>query len=204
MFLCTPTQAPPEVLNVLFKGDEDSGEDRALSFLKLTDLLDFQQAITGYKVVYDDPDIRTLLFQSTGFWIGGKKTAEVGRVQIWNPRRLERLVPKVRTPGVESFQRQQSATTGSSSPVSVAKTVSTAHSSIVSSSQVSSAKTVSTANTSFVENKDTVSYNFELPRLPIAVFYLQAEKNNNCDMSFLMIQCAYTGNDPKDKSEPSS
>lgn len=164
---------PPDILNVIFKGDQDSGEDRALSFLKLTDLLDFQQAITGYKVVYDDPDIRTLLFQSTGFLSIGKKTAEVGRVQIWNPRRLERLVSKVRSPGVDSYQRRQSATTGSSSPTSVAKTFSTAH-------------------TSFVENKDTVSYKFELPRLPIAVLYLQAEKSTKCDMSFLMIQCTYT------------
>lgn len=163
----------PEVLNVTFKGDDDSGEDRALSFLKLTDLLDFQQAITGYKVVYDDPDIRTLLFQSTGFLKSGKKTGEVGRVQIWSPRRLERLVPKVRSPVDDSFEHRQSATTGSSSPTSVAKTFSTAH-------------------TSFVENKDTVSYKFELPRLPTAVLYLQAEKSNKCDMSFLMIQCRYT------------
>ena len=166
---------PPDNLNVIFKGDQDLGEDRALSFLKLTDLLDFQQAITGHKVVFDDPDIRTLLFQSTGFWSKGEKTAEVGRVQIWNPRRLERLVPKVRSPSGDSLQRRQSATTGSSSPASVTKTFSTAH-------------------TSFVENKDldqTISYEFELPRLPIAVFYLQTDKSSESNMSFLMIQSTY-------------
>lgn len=163
-------KSQPDVLNIVFKGDEDSGEDRALSFLKLTDLLAFQQAITGYKVVFDDPDIRTLLYQATGVLSSGKRTAEIGRIQIWNPRRLERRIPQVRSPALSSSPHQGSVTSGSSSATSMAKTFSTAH-------------------TSPVEQKGTMSYNFELPRLPIAVLYLQAEKNDRCAMTFLTIDC---------------
>ena len=163
-------KSSPEALNVVFRGDESAGEDTALSFLKLKDLLDFQQAITGYKVVFDEPDIKTLLFQASGLF-GGKKTAEVGRIQIWNPRRLERRIPQVQSRGVEYSRHQRSPTMGSSIALSVAKTFSTAH-------------------TSPVENEDMTSYKFELPSLPILVLYLKSEGNDEDEMSFLSIHCA--------------
>ncbi|KAL9131579.1 MAG: hypothetical protein Q9217_000536 [Psora testacea] len=158
----------PEAFNIVFRGDESAGEDTALRFLKLKDMLDFQQAITAYKVVFDEPDIRTLLFQATGFF-SGKKTAEVGRIQIWNPRRLERCIPQAQIHAAEFSQHRWSVTTGSSTALSVSKTFSTAH-------------------TSPVATKDTISYSFELPGLPILVFYLKAEDSDNDELSFLTIQ----------------
>lgn len=65
----------PDALNIVFKGDESLGSAISLSFLKLRgmeskipvlgilyclltkyilDLLDFQQAVSGYRVAYDE------------------------------------------------------------------------------------------------------------------------------------------------------
>ena len=68
-------RSTPDALNIVFKGDKSHGSAISLSFLKLKgreskgqvldiyhclltnynlDLLDFQQAISGYKVAYDE------------------------------------------------------------------------------------------------------------------------------------------------------
>lgn len=157
-----------QALNLAFRGDEGAGKDTAISFLNLRDLLDFQQAITGYKVVLGEPDIKALIYQVSGLF-GGKKTTESGRVQLWTPRRLERRIPHAQSPGIGSPNQGLSATTASSTAVSTAKTFSTSH-------------------TSPVESENTLSYNFELPGFPILVLYLQVEKNTTDRMNLLVIQ----------------
>lgn len=68
-------RSTPDALNIVFKGDKSLGSAISLSFLKLKgmkskcqvlgilyylltksdlDLLDFQQAVSGYKVTYDE------------------------------------------------------------------------------------------------------------------------------------------------------
>lgn len=68
-------RSTPDALNIVFKGDKSHGSAMSLSFLKLKgmkgkgqvlgilfclltksnlDLLDFQQAVSGYKVAYDE------------------------------------------------------------------------------------------------------------------------------------------------------
>ena len=159
----------PKALNIVFRGDESAEQDTALSFLKLQDVLDFQQAITAYKVVFNESNIKTLLFQATGL-MSGKKMAEIGRIQIWYPRRLERCIPQPQSPGRESSHQRWSVNTGSSTAFSEDKTLWT---------MVSSP----------VETADTTSYNFEMPSLPILVLFLKAEQSGKDEMSFLTVQC---------------
>ena len=147
-------------LNAVFRGDESAGESTSLSFIKLLDLLAFQQAITSYKVVFDCRDIQTCLLNASGYFGRGKTVNEAGRLQIWNPNRLEKLPPQTQSPGVASPQQHRSEFSGSSSTLSVPDTIYTAH-------------------TSPVVDKDTMSYNFQLPGLPILVLYLSAGKNKN-------------------------
>lgn len=172
---CVPLYASPkstpDALNFVFRGEIDAEEDTALSFLRLKDLLDFQQAITGHKVVFDQPDIKTLLYQASGLF-GGKKIAEAGRFQIWVPKRLEKRIPQTQQSGANASHHRSSVASGSTTAVSVAKTFSTTH-------------------TSPVEDKDTMSYNFEMPGMPMLVLYLRSEGNDDEEMSFLTIQRAF-------------
>lgn len=161
-------QSSPRAMNVIFRGDQTSSEDTALMFLKMTELLDFQQAITGYKVVLDDADVATHGYQSTGVFTG-KHSREVGRIQIWQPRRLEKRFPKINHEPKNASQQRLSVTSGSSTAPSVATTF-------------------STACTTPVETGTITSFSFELPSLPIIVLFLRPEKDGAKEMSLLALQ----------------
>ena len=173
-----------DVLNVSFRGNDSAGEPTALSFLKLKDLLDFQQAITSYRVVFDMPDIQTSLLIASGYIGRGKPIEETGRIQIWAPRRLEKRSPQRQPSGVASPLHQGSEFSDSSNTLSV--------------------KIFSTAHTSPVMDENTMSWSFQLPELPILVLYLKGAKSNKSktgakddsgqddEMSYLTIQSTVT------------
>ena len=164
-------KSSPRAMNVIFRGDESSSEDNALMFKKMTELLDFQQAITGYKVILDDADIRTHSFKSTGVFTG-KHFRDVGRIQIWQPRRLEKRFPKINYELKNASQQGFSVTSGSSTALSVAHTF-------------------STACTTPVEANNVTSFNFELPTLPMIVLFLRPEKDASKEMSLLALQSIF-------------
>ena len=164
-----PLYASPNSLatamNIVFRGDESTQEDTALSFLNMNDLLKFQQAITGYRVVLDDADISTHLYKSTGVF-SGKWNSEVGRLQIWSPRQMEKPI------AANVSQQRLSVTTASSNALSVAKSFHTAY-------------------TSPVTSQDVTSVKFELPSVPLLIFYLKPESSQGNDMSLLTIQSSF-------------
>ncbi|KAG8528528.1 uncharacterized protein KY384_007446 [Bacidia gigantensis] len=113
----------PKTYNVAFRGDERAQAEKGFIFEGLQDLLDFQQAITANKVVFDKSTVRTRLFQPTSCF-SSNHIKGAGRIQIWFPKRLE---PRFSRP--QLFNRemsQRSITTRSSNALSVPKTFMTA------------------------------------------------------------------------------
>lgn len=115
-------------------------------------------------------DVKTLTYTSTSIF-RGKQTAERGRVQIWNPRRLERRRPND-SQGVDFSKQRESVVTGSLAP----------------STAPSMARSFTTSYTSAVINETTTGFNFEMPSLPILVFYLRADEPGKEEMSFLTVE----------------
>lgn len=97
-----------------------------------------------------------------------KKTWERGRVQIWNQRQLERPAPAYPN-SPDSWKQRRSVATGSSTAPSVTRSFSTAY-------------------TSPVETMGSSSVSFQMPGLPILVFYLAPSASNSEELSFLRIQ----------------
>lgn len=108
-----------------------------------------------------------MTYVSTGLF-GSKQAREHGRLQIWNPRLLERLGPDIQQGG-NSSKHRRSVATGSSTAPSVAKSFSTAH-------------------TSPVQSEGSTSFNFQIPGLPILVFYLEPDAGDKNEVSFLSLQ----------------
>ena len=111
-------------------------------------------------------DNQVITYLSPGLF-GGKSTRERGRVQIWQPRILERPRPDNQQGG-DSSKHRKSVATGSSTAVSFAKTFSTAH-------------------TSPVQSEGFTSYNFLIPGLPMLVLYLEPDANGKENVSFLSL-----------------
>lgn len=168
--------------------------DHLLSAFGL-DLLDFQQAITGYKVVYEGyvlfqtrtiihadlkyrKDIKTLIY-TAGLFSRGKKTAERGRLQIWNPRRLERAQPS-NGQFADMSKHRRSVATGSTGPSTAPSTA------------LSLAKSFTTSYTFPITTENTTGFNFEMPGLPILVFYLRADESGKEEMSFLSVESEFS------------
>ena len=112
-------------------------------------------------------DVKVLSYVSTGLF-RGRQTSERGRMQIWNPRQLEGIGPKSPQVG-DPTRRRRSVATGSSTAPSLVKSI-------------------STADTSSVQTRDSVGISFQLPGLPMLVFYLEPDKPGDDSVSFLTIQ----------------
>ncbi len=101
-------------------------------------------------------------------FISGRQTLERGRVQIWNPRPLEYSSPLMQDMGGSRHHRKSFAT-GSSSTPSLGKSINTLH-------------------TSPVESEGCSSVSFQLPGVPILVFYVGPDRMDNKEMSFLALE----------------
>lgn len=156
-----------QAFNVTFSGNEGVSANRAFVFLKLQDVLDFQQAITGYKIAFDRSNIKSLLFQSTSCFTS-RKIKGTGRIQIWFPKRLERRVQRPQLPQHELSSRQSTTTR--------------------SSNVLSASRTFTTAMTSLPDDDDLKGYYQEDPKLSVLVFYLKEDNNRGGGMSLMAIQ----------------
>ncbi|KAN0075078.1 hypothetical protein V8E54_007689 [Elaphomyces granulatus] len=72
---------PAEPQTIRFRTDSRSPLYRSLTFYQLKDMFEFQQAITGYKVVHDDARVLTTSQQSK--LLGGRRRQDFCRLQIW-------------------------------------------------------------------------------------------------------------------------
>lgn len=113
-------------------------------------------------------DVKILTYTSTGMF-RGKQTREQGRVQIWNPRRLERPRPANSQGGDFSKHRNSVATVSPSFATSMARSFATSY-------------------TSEAISDTTTAFNFEMPGLPILVFYLRADEPGKEEMSLLSVE----------------
>lgn len=113
-------------------------------------------------------DVKILTYTSTGLF-RGKQTLEQGRLQIWNPKRLERPRPN-NSQGGDFSKHRNSVATGSSSYAP------------------SMARSFATSYTSEAISETTTAFNFEMPSLPILVFYLRADEPGNEKMGLLSIE----------------
>ncbi|KAL1648358.1 hypothetical protein SLS58_002111 [Diplodia intermedia] len=100
------------VLNVKFKSDKESANGISPSFGKQSDLLKFQEIITGYKTVFYLGDLEVESHNSTRFSLGGTMSKEKGKVQIWQKKRL------VQQPSEQGSQSSTSSPTDPIVPVS--------------------------------------------------------------------------------------
>lgn len=166
-----PWYANPEsssqAFNVTFSGNEGVSANRAFVFLKLQDVLDFQQAVTGYKVAFDRSNIKSLLFQSTSCFTS-RRIRGTGRIQIWFPKRLERRVQRPQLPQLE-LSSPHSTTTRSSNVLSASRTF-------------------TTACTSLPDDDDLKGYYQEDPKLSMLVFYLKEDNSREGRMFLMAIQ----------------
>lgn len=112
-------------------------------------------------------DVKTLTFTSRSRFRGGKQTRERGRVQIWNPRRLECLRPNNSQGGDFPIPRK-SVRTGSFA-LSITSSM---------------ARSFASSYTSSVMAETTTGFNFEMPSTPMLVFYLRADEPGKHEMSF--------------------
>ena len=160
----SPNSAP-QAFNVTFRCDERIQAEQALVFLKLPDLLDFQNAITAYKVAFDKSNIKARLFQSTGYF-SSRKTVASGRIQIWFPKRLE---PRIQRPQVvnKDLSHRSSVITRRSNALSVPETF-------------------MTACTSSTDIDDVIGYHFDIPKYSMLVLYLKEDDNNNQEGMFIL------------------
>lgn len=120
-------------------------------------------------------DVKTLTYTSTSMF-RGKKKLERGRVQIWNPKRLERHPPD-NSQGRDFSKHRKSVGTGSLAAGSLnLSTVS------------STARRFATSYSSTAMTETTTGFNFEKPSSPLLIFYLRADEVDKMDMSFLSIE----------------
>lgn len=113
-------------------------------------------------------DIKTITYTSASLF-RGKQISERGRVQIWNPKRLE--CPQLVNGPVDSSLHRRSVTTMSTVP-SLAPSMGK--------SFLISPKSALSEN--------VMGFSFEMPGLPILVFYLRSDNSDKEEMSFLSIE----------------
>lgn len=112
------------------------------------------------------PDVKLLTYVSTGLW-GGKQTVERGRIQIWTPRPLEPALTSTRA-NRDTRQHRKSVVSASSNALS-------------------SGNSFTTLVTSPFETEDSSSVGFQMPGVPILVFFVGPERINSEEMSFLTL-----------------
>ncbi|KAH8649407.1 hypothetical protein BGZ60DRAFT_520732 [Tricladium varicosporioides] len=78
----TWTSPSSEPQTILFRVDSISPVYRVLAFHQNKDLFEFQQAITGYKVVHDD--IRVLVTSQESKLLRGTRRQDLCRLQLWS------------------------------------------------------------------------------------------------------------------------
>lgn len=111
-------------------------------------------------------DVKLLTYVSTGLW-GGKQTVERGRIQIWTPRPLEPSLPSTQD-NHDSRQHRKSVVTASSNALSFGNSF-------------------TTLVTSPVETEDASSVSFQMPGVPIIVFFVGPDRIDSETMSFLTL-----------------
>lgn len=111
-------------------------------------------------------DVKLLTYVSTGLF-GGKQTVERGRIQIWTPRPLEPSLPSTQDKGATQHHRQSVVT--------------------ASSNAFSFGNSFTTLVTSPVETEDSSSVSFQMPGVPILVFFVGPDKDDGEQMSFLTL-----------------
>lgn len=165
-------QTEEEVCNINFKGD--TATDFALSFNALHDMLKFQQAITAFKVVLIQKQVRAVFCGS------GKEARSHGKLQIWRERKIDAET----RPGtvdeqapLTSMSRRRSSQHSPCPPAFHRRT------SIVSkaSSHASSSDTFTSERTSHFEDGDAVGFSIDAPVPPMVIFLLSSEGVKSCD-----------------------
>lgn len=80
-------------LNITFQGDRLASGSSAFVFNRKSELLKFQHAITGYKVVQEAIGIGVVTFSSAKM-MGGNKSEYSGRLQLWRDKKPQNTPSK--------------------------------------------------------------------------------------------------------------
>lgn len=111
-------------------------------------------------------DVKLLTYMSTGLF-GGKQTVERGRIQIWTPRPLERSLPSTQDNNASRHHRKSVVT--------------------ASSNALSFGNSFTTLVTSPVQTENSSSVSFQMPGVPMLVFFVGPDKVDSEEMSFLTL-----------------
>ncbi|CZR61863.1 uncharacterized protein PAC_11760 [Phialocephala subalpina] len=109
----TAPSLEPQTIN--FRTDQNSPFSRTLVFHQNKDMFDFQQKMTGYRVVHDEP--RVLATSQESKLLGGSNRQDLGRLQLWSappPSKDDSKVPPSET-SLSSRKRMSQASSSSNS-----------------------------------------------------------------------------------------
>lgn len=99
-------------------------------------------------------------------------------MQIWTPKRLERPQPN-NSQNADFLKHRQSVATGSTA-TSTAPSVAR-----------STAKSFATSFTSPITTENATGFSFEMPGLPMLVFYLKADIADKEEVSYMSIESKF-------------